>query len=120
MILQADLPLTEFLEFQRRMVENLAEWNMAILHRYHVPPLYRSGVKYRLEKASERYRDIIRVWGSGYGDCEDLVAWRLAELWNSGQPASPIVTVTVTNPDVSHVAIDLGNGRVEDPSLYLS
>lgn len=83
-----------------------------------VPPLYAAGVRYRREtrpgppSVRERWRTIPEVIGAGTGDCEDLAAWRAAEL--EGARAIPVRTrlgwhIVVRHPD----------GALEDPSRKL-
>lgn len=50
-----------------------------------IPPLYRSGVAYERERGpSEEFADVLTVLERGWGDCDDLVAWRVAELNEAG------------------------------------
>lgn len=45
------------------------------------PRLYSSGVRYRRERwGREVWRDVSKTLAAGDGDCEDLAAWRCAEL----------------------------------------
>ena len=54
------------------------------------PMLYRSGVRYIREKEGEEiWPDIGACLRMGGGDCEDLAAWRTAELIANGIPARP-------------------------------
>ena len=57
------------------------------LRRY--PKLYESGVVYRREDGTENWLDIPSVIKAGWGDCEDLVFWRVAELRKDGVKAAP-------------------------------
>lgn len=52
-------------------------------------PLYESGVRYRLENETEAWLDVGHVLSRGYGDCEDLASWRVAELQLAGIEAQP-------------------------------
>lgn len=50
-----------------------------------IPPLYRSGVRYERERGpSEEFADVLTVLKRGWGDCDDLVGWRVAELLEAG------------------------------------
>lgn len=68
------------------------------------PPLYRSGVEYRPEpwtgisvhesngdehtmKGVDEFANIRTVFARGWGDCDDLCAWRLAEVLEAGKQA---------------------------------
>lgn len=60
-----------------------------------VPPLYRSKVRYENEpqwtfqgKPIEEFALIPIVLGRGWGDCDDLGPWRVAELRCSGEKAA--------------------------------
>lgn len=85
-----------------------------------LPPLYQSGVTFREE---ERPADGHESWDCpwvvyqrGYGDCDDLVLWRLSELLAAGRQASPVM---VWRGDKFHVLLRHATGRLEDPSLTL-
>lgn len=57
-----------------------------------IPPLYASGVHYEEDKAGrEDWRDCYTVLARGKGDCDNLVAWRVAELRAAGVDAEPVV-----------------------------
>lgn len=55
------------------------------------PPLYESGVRYQREEGTEHWLDIPSVLEAGWGDCEDLACWRVAELRRQGRHAGPYV-----------------------------
>lgn len=82
-----------------------------------LPPLYRSGVRYRQERGTEDWNTAPVVLKRGYGDCEDLAAWRAAELRVMGIPAHGIVKRT--GPKMFHALVLWPDGRVEDPSKIL-
>jgi len=58
-----------------------------------LPPLYASGVRYREDPpGEENWKDIPAVLADGHGDCDRLVAWRVAELRANGYPdAVPLI-----------------------------
>lgn len=57
-----------------------------------VPPLYASGVYYEEDPPGrEDWRDCYVVLARGKGDCDNLVAWRVAELKAAGFPAEPVI-----------------------------
>lgn len=85
------------------------------------PPLYESGVRYQQERGTESWlgpRDVLRL---GRGDCEDLVAWRVAELVLGKvvpqQRARPYCYAP--RPGLVHCQVRLANGSIEDPSRRL-
>jgi len=107
--------------------------NIAWLKVYpQTPLLYQSGVIYKPEKRrvnrdgtvieyGEDWQTIPYVLYNGFGDCEDLGAWRAAELRVRGIKALPDIKVRHL-PDGAwraHVRVRLPNGRIEDPSAKL-
>jgi len=84
------------------------------------PGLYASGVRYRREKG-EDWASIPEVLERGWGDCEDLACWRAAELYLSGQLASPFWEEQrrVGGRRLYHIMVRHINGRTEDPSRVL-
>lgn len=100
-------------------VSGLAVVDYELLALVTVPRLYESGVRYRRDK-TERWKDIVSVLRIGFGDCKDLVAWRIAELWRDGERAD-IVSKLARLPGelVFHVQIRKANGGIEDPSSLL-
>ena len=54
------------------------------------PKLYQSGVRYEREPWAgeyEEFADCLTVLHRQWGDCDDLAAWRVAELQEAGEPA---------------------------------
>jgi hypothetical protein len=89
-----------------------------------VPPLYRSGVRYRTCESGcdwDRWCDIPEVFRDGFGDCKDLVAWRIAELATEGVGAEPIIHADLDRYGVPlyHVTLRRSDGALEDPSRAL-
>jgi len=81
--------------------------------------LYRSGVRYRREpRGVERWQTAAETLRRGHGDCEDLVAWRVAELRARGEKGA---RPHVYSPRVGlmHCVVRRGNGALEDPSKLL-
>lgn len=61
-----------------------------------VPKLYRSGVRFEPEPNEglyEDFADCLTVLGRGWGDCDDLVAYRVAELRESGEDPKASIKV---------------------------
>jgi hypothetical protein len=110
------------------MLENIA-W---LKTHPETPDLYASGVTYKPERRrvkngkaleyGEEWQTIPWVIYRGYGDCEDLGAWRAAELrakYNIA--ASPFIKIRRL-PDGfwrAHVVVHWPNGQIEDPSAKL-
>lgn len=80
--------------------------------------LYRAGVRYQRERPGyEAWRLPSQVRASGYGDCEDLAIWRVAELRARGVPAR--FDVVRAGPRLWHAVVRLPDGTIEDPSKRL-
>src|SRR5262249_18336171 len=57
-----------------------------------IPPLYASGVRYEEDPPGhEDWRDCWAVLQRGKGDCDQLTAWRVAELRVAGIRAEPVL-----------------------------
>ena len=111
------------------MLENIA-WLQA---HPETPELYRAGVSYKPERRriapngkvseyGEEWQTIPWVIYRGYGDCEDLGAWRAAELRQKFHvKATPFIKMR-RMPDGfwrAHVVVRWPNGQIEDPSAKL-
>lgn len=73
------------------MLEALCKINEGHLAERPYPPLYESGVRYQRENGTEEWLDIPTIIEAGWGDCEDLACWRVAELRTQGKHAGPYV-----------------------------
>ena len=73
------------------MLEALCKINEGHLAERPYPPLYESGVRYQREDGTEEWLDIPTIIEAGWGDCEDLACWRVAELRKQGHRAGPYV-----------------------------
>ena len=69
----------------------MAKHNAQIMALGLVPPLYRSGVRYKIEGAPEKWMDAIEANIQGFDDCEGLAAYRAGELQRDGYDASVAV-----------------------------
>lgn len=112
----------------RILLNALAAINCDILKRDPtIPLLYESGVVYQREAPGvEEWQDIVETLRRGFGDCEDLACWRVAELRErEGVQATP--DFTLRNVEVSpgeftkvfHIFVRLPGGLREDPSRML-
>jgi hypothetical protein len=84
-----------------------------------VPRLYESRARYRREKPGHEFwkgaLDALGVAESMTGDCEDLAAYRAAELrFFDGEPAR--VRIVRTERGSFHAVVERGDGTLEDPS----
>jgi hypothetical protein len=118
------------------------EWQLAKTGPY--PSLYSSGVVYQAEpEGQEDWCDIPTVLAQGWGDCEDLACWRVAEYRRMGIHAVPyikwkhipyaeLVMLAQTGQWVPppsgiphdgiiliHVMVQLPDGSIECPSARL-
>jgi len=95
--------------------------NLVFLRTHTVPPLYRSGVIYRPEPpGQEEFASIPAVLARGWGDCDDIGPWRVAELRLHGEPAKiRIQWKKLPNGKLFHVLVRRANGDLEDPCIKL-
>jgi hypothetical protein len=109
----------------KEALEALILANQLYLRLHHAPALYESGIRYEEEPAGQPYEDfssIPVVISRGWGDCDDVVAWRIAELRQAGESAKvrlkwePDLTRAVR---MYHVMVRRADGSIEDPSLLL-
>lgn len=90
-----------------------------------LPSLYTSHVRYQPEPdlppgqpITEFFDSPYTCWIRGYGDCDDLVIWRMAELIAAGIPAhARILRLKGTSRYHCQVTLDDGSGTIEDPCL---
>lgn len=101
------------------LLEGLARVCVAQIRGGLVPvKLYSAGVRYAREPLGrERWQSAAETLRRGEGDCEDLVAWRVAELRCMGEEAHPMVYSP--RPGLLHCVVRRSHGRVEDPSKKL-
>lgn len=93
-----------------------------LLNNPSTPPLYKSGVVYSNQVlGSDDWLDIPTCLDYGFGACEDLAAWRVAELAMQGERAFIDVDTQIGkgNITVFHVVVKRADGRREDPSKIL-
>jgi len=118
--------------------------NRWLMHRNpRIPPLYQSGVKFRLEPWAtqvQHFANCLEVLDRGWGDCKMLSAYRLAELAeNAATPEigaryglkiywrihdrDPLHDGLGANGRgemrIFHVQVRHPNGAIEDPSRML-
>lgn len=113
-------PIPEAIE---ALVEGLVRLNVVLMgyaeqRGVESPTLYESGITYRREpKGSEWWEnasDVIGVVARRSGDCEDLAAYRAAELrYYDGEPARVRI---VRTSRAFHAVVERGDGSMEDPS----
>lgn len=107
-------------------LERAADCNEDYLSQHpETPRLYASGVRYGRETTDngghreERFLTIPWVRALGWGDCDDLTAYRLSELrWTGEDPDAQAEAIEVS-PDHWHAVVRRGDGTIEDPSAKL-
>ena len=109
----------------RSALESLILTNRLYLRLHKVPCLYESGIRYEEEPGGQGYEDFASIpiiLSRGWGDCDDVVSWRIAELRNAGENAKIRLKWQYdprNHARMYHVLVRRENGRVEDPSLRL-
>lgn len=85
-----------------------------------LPPLYQSGVRYEREpRGQENWQTCHETLKRKAGDCEDLAAWRAAELRVTGADPAAVAIIKRIRPGLIHCLVRRGNGHLEDPSKIL-
>lgn len=97
------------------VLTGLVALNVALMTRYRLPPLYKSGVRYAV--APGFWRHALDVLEQRQADCKSLSAYRAAELIRRGRDAK--VVVHRTGPHTLHARVLVDGTRIEDPSLRL-
>lgn len=86
-----------------------------------LPPLYQSGIRFAYEpnhgSGNEEFASPLTTLERRAGDCDDLVIYRLAELYAAGHNGAACSCEWVG--DSMHVTVRLPNGSLEDPSTIL-
>lgn len=122
------------------ILEAMVKVDQLYLATHRVPPLYQSGVVYQDEpwKGFEDFAPVPTILKRGWGDCDDLSPWRVAEYRNAGKKASiriqwkkhrngklfhvllrrPFVT-SEFDPSYMWIPRDGTNTMIEDPSRRL-
>lgn len=113
------------------MLDMLTRWNAELMRDraasgQPVPSVYAAGVRYQRENYAgvhpEDWRDCLEVIRRGGGDCEDLAAYRAAELRVSGDQNARCMFIERARPDggrLFHIVVMRGDGTLEDPSRAL-
>ena len=120
----ARLTLMSILTWLVRHNERLLKrgWVEVKGRRVSIPPLYSAGVRYVREPGKrEEWQDIQTTLARREGDCEDLAAWRTAELRAQGVQAHPLIQYRLgpAGQQLMHALVELPGGKIEDPSRRL-
>jgi hypothetical protein len=104
----------------RACLEALISVNLDLLRRFpKIPSLYGSGVRFQAEPPAwkvEHFDHIGRVLERGWGDCDDLVGWRCAELRFGGELGAAPRIIWPRGQRRYHGQVRRADGTVEDPS----
>lgn len=108
------------------LMRALCDVNETLLRAYpKIPDIYALGaagkLRYEPENGTEEWQDILTTIKKGFGDCEDLACWRIAELRvRYGIHARPYIKWNDAHPNGRfHAVVELPDGRIEDPSAAL-
>lgn len=124
-------PLCDSIRFSEEIVHKLIELMISANREYirckGAPLIYESGVVYRREPPGrEEFKSIPVILRTGHADCEDLAAWRVAELREQGEPARIVIKKWVLPSKIPgepfyqyHVLLIRQDGTLEDPSAIL-
>jgi hypothetical protein len=103
---------------------NRVEFRMAAARGRPFPSLYASGIRYDREPWTgrfEEFADAATMLRRGWGDCDDLAAYRVAELQEAGEAADVRIYWRRNRKGAltMHIQVRRANGDIEDPSRYL-
>lgn len=106
--------------FLKGLIEFLAEQWVPIYKAAPLPPLYQGTIRYRTEPNRGLWEDFANpaeVFERGWGDCDDLVFYRIVELLAHDQPAS-CQWLRRIGTSRMHVRVRRGP-LIEDPCLIV-
>jgi hypothetical protein len=115
-------PVPEAIEAAVEGLVRLNEWffRTAAEAGVEAPGLYESGIVYRREEPGtewwETAADALGVVENRAGDCEDLAAYRAAELRVFEDDPEAAVRIVRTRRGTFHAIVQHGDGTFEDPS----
>lgn len=111
------------------LAEFVIDVNRLYLRTHKVPSIYEAGVVYREEPANwpfEEFAPIPQIIMRGWGDCDDLVPWRVAELREAGEEGARVRVVWQIprrgphqGRKLFHLLAVRADGREECPSAKL-
>jgi hypothetical protein len=103
----------------RELLDTLSTIWARYLAKHPLPALYSSGIRFQPEPNVGQYEDWKtphQTLEDGWGDCDELVLYRLAELRSRGERAT-VVVMRRRGTRKFHVLIRRANRQLEDPSL---
>jgi hypothetical protein len=121
-----DTPPEDIAAVVRLMIEALATANLSQFRSNPFPALDTGAIRYDVEESRELFDDATLVTARRSGDCDDLAAYRLAELWHDGEAGAralvryvPSLDPRLPAPWLFHALIRRADGTIEDPSRDL-
>ena len=113
------MPIGDSPEEIRAAVLGLAAVSLVQMRAKRFPRLYAAGIRYKREPRNrEQWQTAALTLRLRTGDCEDLAAYRLAELHRLGETGATIA-VKVVRPELRHILVRRASGVIEDPSKRL-
>lgn len=118
--------------FVKCAIDGFARGSVPMAHTWRLPPLYASGIRYQPEpnhgSGNEDFALPATTYQRRWGDCDDLVIYRIWELLCSGEQASCAVIYLA---NANHVRVRRGPAQrprthrndcqcercIEDPSI---
>ena len=106
------------------LMDALAKINVEYLKIHpDTPKLYEAPIRYYFDpNEPDPWQDIPSTLAKGYGDCEDLACWRIAEYRMKGIDARPLIRWRKRQGGggmTYHALLRLPDGRTEDPSISM-
>lgn len=100
------------------LIEAMIAVNRQLMQRWIIPSLYSADVTYD-DSGTESWKDALAVLRTGKGSCQDLVAWRVSELRETGEDARVhVVFYQLKETDLFHIVVMRPSGQ-EDPSTQV-
>lgn len=116
----AGLPGGHLAFLSAQLLNGLAAGYVPLASMCRLPPLYQSGIRFAMEPGHGKgVEDFANPWTTlarGWGDCDDLILYRLVELLLSGERAH---TRAEWLGNAVHVVLRRENGMREDVSALL-
>lgn len=115
-IVLEDIPPSE--EALEGFLEGMTSLNTGIIRAEGLPSVYEVARYRREPRGREQWYHASKVAEQGFGDCEDLAAYRAAELRVfEGEPAR--VVVQRTGQKTLHAVVERADGTIEDVARAL-
>lgn len=106
--------------FSKCAIEGFAQGSVPMAGVWRLPPLYSGGIRFAPEPGHgsglEDFALPNVTFSRKWGDCDDLVIYRIWELRVQGEQAT---CRAVWQDNAVHVLVRRSNGTLEDPSIIL-